>query len=215
LARDLIARNASLVLLAILVLLSNKLVAVSANSLSVEVNKSPPTYNIGDSISITGTATPNASVSVKVLDPNNTTKVESEVQVASQGNYSVSDVYTLNVTDPAGMWRVDVLDLSSNETADAVFDVVAIGDRLKTLGDQLISLQSQVQNLNGTIGTLSSKLSTVETLSATLTMYLYVAMAASIASLALGIVAITQYLRKRSIYNRLTGKTEKGRTKRR
>jgi hypothetical protein len=209
-------------LLAILILLSNTLVAVSANSLSVKMNKSPPTYNIGDSISISGTATPNASVSIKILDPNNTTKVESKVQVASDGNYSVSDVYTLNVTDMAGTWRVNVLDLSSNETANTVFDVVAIGDRLETLGNQLTSLQNQVQALNGTIGSLgasvedlSSRLSAAETLSATLTMYLYVAIAASIASVALSIVAITQYMKKRSIYNRLTGKTEKGRTRRR
>jgi peptidoglycan hydrolase CwlO-like protein len=211
-----IARNASLMLLAILILLSNTLTMVSANSLSVKMNKSPPTYNIGDSISISGTATPNASVSIKILDPNNTIKVESEVNVASNGNYSVSNVYTLKVTDVAGTWRVNVSDLSSHETAEAVFNVVAIEDRLKTLEDQLTSLQNQVQTLNGTIETLetsvedlSSRLSAAETLSATLTMYFYGAIATSIASVALSIVAITQYLKKRSIYNRLTGKTKK------
>jgi len=195
---------------------------VSADSLTVEMNKYPSTYDIGDSVFIEGTATPNASVFIRILDPNNVTKVDSEVPVASDGSYWMEDGYVLKVTDEPGTWRVNVYDLSSNETVETVFDVVAIEDRLKTLGDQLTSLQNQVQTLNGTIETLEasvedllSRLSEAEASSATLSMIAYGAIATSVASVALSIVAITQYLKKRNIYNRLTGRTKKDKTRRR
>jgi len=69
---------------------------LASDSLSVMMNKSPSIYNIGDSISITGfNATPNALVSIKIFDSGNIIKAESEVQVASDGAYWVSYIYTL------------------------------------------------------------------------------------------------------------------------
>ena len=216
-----ITRNVYIILLVFLMLLSTPTM-VSADSLTVEMNKYPSIYNIGDSISISGTATPHASVSIKILDPSNTTKVESEVQVASNGNYWISSIYTLKVIDLPGTWRVIVYDLSSNETMGTVFDAIAIEDRLKTLENQLTSLQNQVQTLNGTakaletsVEDLLSRLSAAETSSATLSMIAYEAIVTSIASVALSFVAITQYLQKRNIYNRLAGKTKKDKTGRR
>jgi hypothetical protein len=213
-------RNATHTLITFLIILSGRQAIVSADSLTVEMNKYPTTYNIGDSVSITGTATPNASVSIKILDPNNVTKVASEVPVAFNGNYWMEDGYILKVTDESGTWRVIVHDLSSNKIEEVVFIVVAIEDRLKTLGDQLTSLQNKVQTLNVTIEilktsveNLSSRLSAAETSSATLSMITYGTLATSTMSIALSIMAITLYFQKRNIYNRLIGKTKKDKTK--
>ena len=210
-------RNAFLTLLAILIMLSSTPAMVLADSLTVEMNKMPPNYNIGDSVSMAGTATPNASVFIRIFDPSNTIKVESEVQVASDGNYSVLYIYTIKVTDLPGTWRVNIYDLSSNETAEAIINVVALWERLKILEDQLIVFQNKIQTLNGTVETLetsvkdlSSRLSTIEASSR----IAYGAIAISVLSAALSIVAITQYLQKRNIYNRLTGKTKKDKIRR-
>lgn len=206
-ARNLAARNASLVLLAILMMLSVTLATASANSLSVETDKD--TYNMGDSVSVFGTATPNASASIELIDPSNVTKAESEVQVASDGNYSKEDIYTLKVTDEPGTWRVSVCDLSSNETVEATFEVVALWEWLETLESQLASLQNktetlesqlaslqnQTQTLEGTVETLetlvedlSSRLSAAETSS----MIAYGAIVTSVVAVALSVVAITR-----------------------
>ena len=190
----------------------------SANSLTIQLNKIPPNYNIGDSVSISGTATPNALISIKLLDPNNATKVESEVQVASDGNYSIGAIYILKVTDEPGTWRVNVFDLSSNETAEAIFEAVPLWERLNTLESQLASLQNQIQTLNGTIENLetsvenlSSRLSDIESLSKVI----YGAIAIAVIAAVISIVALTRYLQKRNIYRKLVGKTEKSKIKRR
>ena len=62
-ACDLVPRRISLSLLTIIVLLLNT-ISVSANSLTVEMNRYPSNYNTGESIAIFGWATPNASVSI-------------------------------------------------------------------------------------------------------------------------------------------------------
>ena len=206
-ARNLAARNASLVLLAILMMLSVTLATASANSLSVETDKD--TYNMGDSVSVFGTATPNASASIKLFDPSNVTKSENETQVTSNGNYSIEDIYVLKVTDEPGTWRVNVCDLSSNETAEATFEVIALWEWLETLESQvanllnktetleaqLASLQNQTQTLEGTVETLetlvedlSSRLSAAETSS----MIAYGAIVTSVVAVALSVVAITR-----------------------
>ena len=217
LIRNPITRNVSITLLVFLMLLSTPTM-VSADSLTVEMNKYPSTYNLGDSISISGTATPNASVSIKILDPSNTTKVESEVQVASDGNYWVSYIYTLKVTDLPGTWRVNVLDLSSNEKNETTYEVISIFERIEALEGQLASLKSQIKTLNNTIETLETlvkDLSYSQSVAETSSLITYGAIAISVVSWALSIVAITKYLQKRYIYKRLVGKTEKSKTRRR
>jgi len=237
LARNPGARNASLVLLEILIVLSATPAMASAESLSVKTDKD--TYNIGDSVSISGTATPNASVSIKLRDPSNATKVESEAQVAFDGSYSMESIYILKAIDEPGMWRVNVCDLSSNETVEAIFEVVALWERLETLEGQLAALQNETQALEGTVEILETQLAhlqnqtqtlegTVETLETsveglssrlsaaeTSSMIAYVAIGMSVVSVVLSIVAITRYLQKRDIYRRLVGKTERGRIRRR
>jgi len=211
-------RNSSLTLLAILTMLVAAPAIASANSLTVEVNKSPPTYNIGDSISISGTATPNASVSIKLLNPSNTTKVESEGQVASDGNYSIGAIYTLKIIDEPGMWKVNVYDSSANITAETTFEVIALWERLEALEGQLASLQNQtqtlenaIQTLNTSVENLSSRLSAIESL----LMVIYGAIATAVAAAVISIVALTRYLQKRDIYRRLVGKPKKGKIGRR
>jgi hypothetical protein len=177
---------------------------VSADSLTVKTNKYPSTYNIGDSISISGTAAPNTLVSITILDPNNTTKDEGGVHVPSNGNYSLLYAYTLEETDLPGTWRVNVKDLSSNETMETTFQVTTLWERLEAIEGQLAGLQNSVENL-------SSRLSAIESLS----MVIYGAIATSIIAAVISIMALTRYLQKRNIYNRLTGKTKKDKTGRR
>jgi len=199
-ARNLVARNAFLVVLAILMMLLVTPSIVSANSLSVETDKDA--YNIGDSISISGTATPNASISIKLFDPSNVTKAENETQVTSNGNYSIEDIYVLKVTDEPSTWRVSVRDLSSNETAGATFEVVALCEWIETLESQvanllnqtetletqITSLQNETETLESLVEDLSSRLSAAETSS----MVAYGAIVMSVVSVALSIVAITR-----------------------
>jgi hypothetical protein len=216
--RNSTVRNSFLTSLAILIMLVATPAIASVNSLTVKMNKSPATYNIGDSISISGTATPNASVSIKILDPSNTTKVESEGLVASDGNYSMEAIYTLKITDEPGTWKVNVYESSTNETAETTFEVVAVWERLETLEGQLANLQnetqtleSKVQTLKTSVDNLSSRLSAIESL----TMVIYGAMVTAVIAAVISVVALTQYLQKRNIYRKLVGKTEKGKTRRR
>ena len=174
-------RNVFVLLLAVLVMLSTTPAMALENSLSVVTNKK--TYNIGDPIFVSGTATPNASVEITLLNPSNVTVTTTQTQVASGGNYSTGSLYTLKVTDGAGNWSVVAHDTASNITAKASFKVVSVWDRISQLEDQLshlnstvvyledqvtylsgqnIALQNDTQTLNSTVGTLSSRLSAAE-----------------------------------------------------
>ena len=199
-------RNVSILALAVLVMLSTTPAMAASNSLSVVTDKY--TYNIGDPIYVSGTATPNASVVVTLLDPSNVTVVVSQVQVASNGNYSIGTPYSLKMTDGAGFWIVVAYDTSSNKTAKASFDVVSLWERIQmlesdlsslrnqtqTLGGQITVLQNDIQTLNGTVGTLeasvgnlSSSLSAAESTSSIIA---YGAIAVSIFLVVLSIVAM-------------------------
>jgi hypothetical protein len=177
----------------------------SANSLTVEMNKSPPTYNIGESISISGTATPNASVSIKIFDPSNITKVESESQAAPDGNYTMETIYTLELLDKPGTWKLNVYDSSTNETVETPFEVVSVWEKIEALESQLTSLQNQTQTLTTSVENFSSRLSTIESL----LIVIYGAIATSVIAAVISIVALTRYLQKRSIYKKLVGKSKK------
>ena len=192
------SRIISILLLAVLVMLSNTPAIAAENSLSVVTNKD--TYNIGDSIYVSGKATPNASVVFTLLSPSNITVAVSQTQVPSSGNYSIVKLYTLKVTDEVGFWLAVVYDTSSNKTAKVSFEVVSIWDRILILESQLSNLQGQtqaleeerivlqndIQTLNSTVGTLSSRLSTAEFSS----IFAYGAIAISIFSLVLSIWAV-------------------------
>jgi hypothetical protein len=210
--RNLTVRNSSVTVLAIIIMLVTTPATALANSLKVEMNKSPATYNLGESISISGTATPDASVSIKILDPSNVTKVESDGQVASDGNYTMETIYTLELLDEPGTWKLNVYDLSTNETVETTFEVLSLWERLEALESQLTSLKNQTQTHESTIQTLttsvenlSSRLSTMESL---LTV-IYGAIVTSVIAAVISIVALTQYLQKRSIYRKIVGKSRK------
>jgi hypothetical protein len=174
-------RNVLMLSLVVLLMLSTTPVMALGNPPSVVTNKN--TYNIGDPIYVTGTATPNASVKITLLDPSNATVVAIQTQVASGGNYSTGRLYTLKVTDEAGNWSVVAVDTSSNMTGKASFGVVSVWDRISQLedqnqklnstvvylndqltylSDQVVVLQNDTQTLNSTVGTLSSRLSAAE-----------------------------------------------------
>ena len=192
------SRIISILLLAVLVMLSNTPAIAAENSLSVVTNKD--TYNIGDSIYVSGKATPNASVVFTLLSPSNVTVAVSQTQVASSGNYSTDNLYALKATDEAGFWLAVVYDTSSNKTAKASFEVVSLWNRILILESQLsylqgrtqelederIVLRNDIQALNSTVGTLSSRLSAAELSS----IFAYGAIAISIFSVALSIWAV-------------------------
>ncbi len=211
--------TASLFMLATLIMLLGTLTVASAGSLSVQTNKN--TYNIGDPVSISGTATPNASVYVKIIDPSGVLKVERELQTGSQGAYLAEGIYLLKVADEPGLWKTNVHDPSSNETVEKTFEVVAIWERLGNLENQIASLQNQTQRLEEEVETLKtsvenllSSLSSMEAALSTTTYIAYGAIAASAAFAVISLAALMEYFRKRGIYRRIVGKTEKAKTRR-
>jgi len=55
-----------------------------------------------------------------------------------------------------GKWRVNVLDLSSNDTVETTFEVISFSERIEALEGQLSSLQRQINTLNNTIEALEA-----------------------------------------------------------
>lgn len=92
-----------------------------ANPITVSTDKD--TYVAGEKLSVTGTATPNAYISVQVFDPNDVRKAVAQTQADEDGAYSASEIYTFTETSVAGVWTVTAYDSAADESASATFIV--------------------------------------------------------------------------------------------
>jgi hypothetical protein len=97
---------------------------VFANPITVSPNQE--TYATGEKLSVTGTATPNAQVSIQIKDPSDIRKGVAQTQADDTGAYSASDVFTFVATSAAGAWTVTAYDSTAGDTASAILTVGAL-----------------------------------------------------------------------------------------
>ena len=75
------------------------------------------TYLAGDSLSVTGTATASAQVSIQIFDPSDIRKGVAQVEADDAGAFSASNIYTFTDTSDAGDWTVKAYDSIAGDTA--------------------------------------------------------------------------------------------------
>lgn len=114
-----VKRKYAIFFLASLILISTTLSASSASPITVTPDKL--LYNVGDSISVTGTATPNAYVTIQLYDAQNLRKAVAQTQTTSEGIYIKTNLYTFTGKDKPGDWKVTVYDSVRHESSEAIF----------------------------------------------------------------------------------------------
>jgi len=70
------------------------------------VTTNKPGYQIGENLSIRGTAAPNVTVAIQILDPTGIRKNIVKTIADEYGNYSVKEVYTFLKGDSEGEWKI-------------------------------------------------------------------------------------------------------------
>jgi len=100
--------------------------AIFASPIAVTTDKS--NYAAGDNLSVSGTTTAIALISIQVFDPSNVRKAVSQAVSDADGIYSASNIYKFSSKDTGGTWKVSVYDASSAETAEATFTVAITTD---------------------------------------------------------------------------------------
>ncbi|MCS7119813.1 MAG: hypothetical protein RMJ07_06755 [Nitrososphaerota archaeon] len=185
-----------------------------AGSLSIQTDKG--VYNIGDYISVFGTADPNASLSIRIFDPSGLLKANVSAVADINGTYSAQAIYMLRLTDEPGDWNIQLFSAASNGTAQKSFKVIPIWERIESLGNEISELRSitdmlreRVADLEALVNSLSSGMVGVQSTLSWLTYLIYGAIAVSAVSAVVSTLALLQYLRKREVYMRIVGKTEK------
>ncbi len=103
-------------------------IATVAFAAPISVMADKTSYNSGEAVSVTGTATPDTWISIQLYNPNGMRMAISQVQSGSDGAYSVSKIYTFTTADVSGIWKVEAYDSSAVETAQKTFTVTAAPD---------------------------------------------------------------------------------------
>jgi len=85
---------------------------------------SKPSYTIGETITVSGTADRYSLISIQVFDTNGVRKAIAQATADSQGRYSSDTIYKVAAGDPEGTWTVKAY--QGGIAATATFDVVGL-----------------------------------------------------------------------------------------
>ncbi len=107
----------------LLIILLSIIPVTLASPVTVTTDKT--LYKIGDSISVTGSATPNAYITIQLFDPQGLRAAIGQTQASTEGSYSKLGIYRFTGTDTPGEWRIFVLDATRQESSETIFTLAA------------------------------------------------------------------------------------------
>ena len=101
-----------------LLALTMVIVPLAAAALTVTTDKAE--YVPGDTLVVSGTATPNSAVTIRVYSPGDTTEALDQASVDGNGAYSATNVLVWQHTDrfPYGTYRISAVDASNGDTTE-------------------------------------------------------------------------------------------------
>lgn len=142
-----------------------------ASASPITVNAEKDSYDAGETLNVSGVASPGALVSIQLFDPDNVRKAIAQAEANSTtGEYSIIGLYTFDVADKSGTWTIKAYDSVTGEWAE---DTVTLGvvtpptvktleERVSELEEKVATLESQVSDLSSTVADLESKITTLE-----------------------------------------------------
>ena len=103
----------------LLVLATLAILPALASPITVATEKDE--YKAGEVLAVSGTATPNALVSIQLFDPNGKRVAITQADADSTGAYSATNIYTFSKEDTTGTWTVKAYDSAADKWAEATF----------------------------------------------------------------------------------------------
>ncbi|RLG91596.1 MAG: hypothetical protein DRO36_03930 [Candidatus Hecatellales archaeon] len=94
---------------------------ISYASPTIKTEKS--VYGGGETLNISGTATPNTDITIQLFDPAGRRKAIAQASVNSEGLWSKTNIYTFTREDLSGRWIVKVYDTVLEKWAETPFIV--------------------------------------------------------------------------------------------
>ena len=98
----------------LLVLATLAILPALASPITVATEKDE--YKAGDSLTVSGTATPNALVSIQLFDPNGKRKAIAQATSNIKGVWLATNIYTFSTTDKDGTWTIKAYEKGWVET---------------------------------------------------------------------------------------------------
>jgi hypothetical protein len=92
----------------------------------IDVSTDQDSYVVGEQLSVTGAATPNAQVSIQVFDPNDIRRGVAQTTADEAGVFQASNIFTFSAIQETGAWTVTVYDAVADETASATVTLGAL-----------------------------------------------------------------------------------------
>jgi len=103
----------------LLVLATLAILPALASPITVATEKDE--YKAGEVLAVSGTATPNALVSIQLFDPNGKRVAITQADADSTGAYSATNIYTFSKEDTTGTWTVKAYDSAADKWAETTF----------------------------------------------------------------------------------------------
>jgi membrane-bound inhibitor of C-type lysozyme len=129
------------------------------------VSTDKASYSPGDALSVSGTATADAIVSIQVFDPDGTRVAIAQATAGTDGAYSAT-VYTFKTADSAGTWTVKAYQGGVTAETTVTFTTEAVTPPTVTptteLEKKVAILEDEVDTLSGTITSLKKTVSDLE-----------------------------------------------------
>lgn len=146
----------------------------SASPITVKPEKD--SYNAGETLNVSGTASAGASVSIQLFNPDGKRIAIAQAEADTTGKYSAKGVYTFGVGDKSGTWTVKAYDPVTGEWAEYKLTLgviitpppTTLEGRVAELEKKVAALENQVSDLSNTVKTLTSKVASLEATISTL-----------------------------------------------
>ncbi len=107
-----------------LILLTAVLAILPVFATPITVTPEKTQYKAGESLTVSGTATPNTDITIQLFDPANRRIAIAQATANSEGAYTATNIYTFSGVDPSGTWTVKVYDPAANEWAEATLSLI-------------------------------------------------------------------------------------------
>jgi len=107
-----------------LILLTAVLAVIPVFATPITVTPEKTEYKAGESLTVSGTATPNTDVTIQLFDPANRRIAIAQATANSEGAYTAANIYTFSGVDPSGTWTVKAYDPAADEWAEATLNLI-------------------------------------------------------------------------------------------
>ena len=107
----------------VLILLTAALTVLPVFATPITVTPAKTEYKSGETLNVTGVATPNTDVTIQLFDSTGKRVAITQVTADAEGAYSAANLWIFTKDDPSGTWTVKAYDAAAAEWAEATFTV--------------------------------------------------------------------------------------------